>query len=145
MQAWECACLPKKFIHKEHVKLLLQTDPLELRKEFDSIFNYIVASARVQIIKERPLTAQKMLWTLVKFLKFANQIIENHKIVNFKDVAEDYKQIVNGQISNDEEIIQIFEDRLREPLALFKKYTDGMLKASKIKKMLEKLEADKKK
>ena len=35
LQAWECACLPKKFIHKEHVKLLLSTNPVQLRKDFD--------------------------------------------------------------------------------------------------------------
>ena len=138
MIAWECACLPKKFIHKEHVKLLLQTNPLQLRKEFDEMYKYDYASAQVHILKDAPITGQKELWKLVKYLKFANQIIENHKIVNFKDVAEDYKQIVNGQIYGWDEIIEVFSDRLKGPLELFKKYTDGILKADKIKKFLQK-------
>lgn len=138
MIAWECACLPKKFIHKEHVKLLLQTNPLQLRKEFDEMYKYDYASAQAYILKDAPITGQKELWKLVKYLKFANQIIENHKIVNFKDVAEDYKQIVNGQIYGWDEIVEVFSDRIESPLELFKKYTDGILKADKIKKFLQK-------
>lgn len=138
MLAWICACLPKKYVIKEHVKLLLQTNPLQLRKEFDSIIDYKLASAGAYIIKDAPLTGQKILWEIIRYLKFANQIIENHKIVNFKDVAEDYKIIVNGQISTKEEILKVFNERLVEPLKLFKKYTDGVLKASKIKKILQK-------
>lgn len=137
MIAWECACLPKKYIIKEHVKLLLQTNPLQLRKEFDSIYDYVVASAKAHILKGNSLTGQKQLWELVKYLKFANQIIENHKIVNFKEVAEDYRQIVNGQVSDVETIMNAFNERLFGPLQLFKKYTDSILKASKIKKIIQ--------
>lgn len=137
MIAWECVCLPKKYVIKEHVKLLLQTNPLQLRKEFDNIYDYVVASAKAHILKGNSLTGQKQLWELVKYLKFANQIIENHKIVNFKEVAEDYRQIVNGQVSDVETIMNAFNERLFGPLQLFKKYTDGILKASKIKKIIQ--------
>lgn len=137
MIAWECACLPKKYVIKEHVKLLLQTNPLQLRKEFDETYKYTFASAQANILKDKPITGQKGLWTIIKYLKFANQIIENHKIVNFKDVAEDYRQIVNGQISDFDAIMDTFNERLNVPLQLFKKYTDGPLKASKIKKILQ--------
>lgn len=136
MLAWECACLPKKFVHKEHVKLLLQTNPLQLRKEYDELYKYNYAKAQTYILKDCPLTGQKILWDIVKYLKFANQIIENHKIVNFKDVAEDYKQIVSGQIFGWDEISDIFFERLQYPLKLFKDYTDGILKQEKIKKFL---------
>ena len=37
--AWECACLPKKFIHKEHVKLMMSTNPLQLRKDYEEHLN----------------------------------------------------------------------------------------------------------
>ena len=37
MLAWICACLNKKFIHKEAVKLLMSTNPLQLRKEYDRL------------------------------------------------------------------------------------------------------------
>ena len=36
MEAWECACLNKKFILKEHVKLMLVTNPLQLRKHYEA-------------------------------------------------------------------------------------------------------------
>lgn len=137
MIAWECACLPKKYVIKEHVKLLLQTNPLQLRKEFDSIYAYVVASAKAHILKGNSLTGQKQLWELVKYLKFANQIIENHKIVNFKEVAEDYRQIVNGLTDDLDVIMNTFNEKLYTPLTLFKKYTDGPLKASKIKKIIQ--------
>jgi len=137
MIAWECACLPKKYVLKEHVKLLLQTNPLQLRKEFDSIYDYVIASAKAHILKGNSLTGQKQLWELVKYLKFANQIIENHKIVNFKEVAEDYRQIVNGLTDDLETIMDTFNEKLYYPLQLFKKYTDGPLKASKIKKIVQ--------
>ena len=137
MLAWECACLPKKFIHKEHVKLLLQTNPLQLRKEYDELYKYDYAKAQTYILKDYPLSGQKTLWELVKYLKFANQIIENHKIVNFKEVAEDYRQIVNGQIFGWDEISDVFFERLQSPLKRFKEYTDGMLRQEKLKKFLE--------
>ena len=33
---WICACIDKKYILKEHVKLLMTTNPLQLRKCFDT-------------------------------------------------------------------------------------------------------------
>ena len=41
IEAWECACLNKKFIIKEHVKLLMKTDPLGLRKQIVKMDNLI--------------------------------------------------------------------------------------------------------
>lgn len=38
MYAWECACLNRKFIYKEHVKLLLTTDLIKLRDGFDKVY-----------------------------------------------------------------------------------------------------------
>ena len=39
IRCWECACMNKKFIIKEHVKLMMSTNPLNLRKEIDVILN----------------------------------------------------------------------------------------------------------
>ena len=45
LEAWKCACLNRKYIIKEHVKLLVKTDPLKLRKIIDNkkFANYCVA------------------------------------------------------------------------------------------------------
>ena len=84
IQAWECACLKPKFILKEHVKLLLKTDTIQLIKN---------------IIKQVPMLVQysvnsKRSWDFIKDLLFTQQIIDNHKIVNFKE-ANNYRETLN--------------------------------------------------
>lgn len=111
IKAWECACLPKKYIIKEYVKLLLSTNPLQLRLNFD---------LKYKLYNENKLD----LFELVKTLKFSNQIIENHKIVNFGEIGLIYPKCSTGLDWN--------EDLLR-----FKKYTDSILKSYKIKKLIE--------
>jgi len=135
--AWECACLPKKFIHKEYVKLLLKTDPLKLRKIYEVEKKICLFGYDEYLEADAIISAQKELFYLFKLVKLSNQIIENHKIVNFKEAAEDYRQIVNGQVSDIETITNAFNERLFGPLQLFKKYTDSILKASKIKKIIQ--------
>lgn len=137
MLAWECACLNKKFIHKEHVKLLVQTNPVQLRKDYDAEQNQLIESASELIKAGNTLTGQKMLWYLVKYVMFANQIIENHKIVKFKEPLDSYKKIVNGQISDLDTILQTFKEELYPHLERFKKYTDEPLRLSKIKKIIQ--------
>ncbi len=131
--AWECACLPKKYIHKEHVKLLLQTNPLALRQNYEECYNDFLREAIFYINRGDTLTGQKCLWKIVKYVQFANQIIENHKIINFKEVLKPYKQIVDGQVSDPSIIMEIFKKELFPHLERFKKYTDGMLAKSKLK------------
>lgn len=85
IQAWECACLNKKFIIKEHVKLLLKTDTIQLIKN---------------IIKQVPMLVQysvnpKRSWDFIKDLLFTQQIIDNHKIVNFKE-ANNYRETLES-------------------------------------------------
>ena len=135
MLAWECACLPKKYIHKEYVKLLLLTNPLQLRKDFDYNYKTKLSIAIKCIESKNTLTAQRILWDIVKQAKFSNQIIENHKIVNFKTVQDDYKHIVDGQITEKDEILRIFGERLTKPRQLLKNYTDKALQYSKIAKI----------
>lgn len=64
---------------------------------------------------------------------FSNQIIENHKIINFKEPADSYRHIVNGQVSDLSTIIGTFESEIYPHLERFKKYTDEMLAKSKLK------------
>lgn len=131
--AWICACLPKKYIYKEHVKLLLQTDPLALRQNYEECYNDFLREAIFYINRGDTLTGQKCLWKIVKYVQFANQIIENHKIINFKEVLKPYKQIVDGQVSDPSLIMETFKKELFPHLERFKKYTDGMLAKSKLK------------
>lgn len=133
MLGWECACLPKKFIHKEYVKLLLQTNPLQLRKSYEHE-NQLCRNRYKELLKQGAIiSAQQELFNLFKLVKFSNQIIENHKIVNFKCLAEDYRNIVTAS----EYDLNKFDDYLNDELIIFKKYTDDLLRRDKIKKIIQ--------
>lgn len=78
---WECACLNKKYVIKEHVKLVMTTNPLQLRNSL--ILKYNKCYYDTQKDLENAIC-------FIKDIRFAIQIINNHKIVNFKEAAKDY-------------------------------------------------------
>lgn len=131
--AWECACLPKRFVHKEHVKLLMQTNPLELRKTYEAEKHACLLRYNSFLEQNAIISAQQELFNLFKLIKFSNQIIENHKIVNFKSLASDYRNIVTGELYD----LNWFNNYILEELELFKKYTDDVLRKDKIKKIIK--------
>jgi len=65
---WICACLNKKYIYKEAVKLLMKYDPVVLRKEAGQMLNANNMFSRVKLLH----------------LRLLSQIILNYKIVNYK-------------------------------------------------------------
>ena len=85
--AWECACLNKKFIKKEHVKLILKTDLIKIIK--DLMMRRLELGNRV--------LDPKFIWYFVKDVLFAQQIIENHKIVDFKEANKYWNDIKNTE------------------------------------------------
>lgn len=86
--AWECACLNKKFIKKEYVKLILKTDLIKLIKDLmirkSAIINYIADS--------------KIVWYFIKDILFTQQIIDFHKITDFKEANKYYQDIVDSDV-----------------------------------------------
>ena len=120
IEAWECACMNKKFIIKEHVKLLMKTDPLNLRKQITKMHNDINENSD-----------PKDMWKVVAYCKFANQIIENHKIVNFKEANSERIVILKGDYN-------IYKAALYKPFEQLKKSTDGMLKKELQSKIVQK-------
>ena len=66
---------------------------------------------------------------LVKNIRFAIQIIQNHKIVNFKESAKDYNNLIHCESNT--EIYNYIESIYNE----LKSLTDGILK----KEILDKL------
>lgn len=117
IDCWECACLPKKFVHKEHVKLLMHTDPLKLRLQID------------QLLKDPTLKN----YSILKKIKFAIQIIENHKIVNFKDGNGECKLIKS---SNPD--LSAFINLITPSYNILKKLTNGILEKSKYERLVQK-------
>ena len=129
---WICACIDKKYILKEYVKLLMTTNPLQLRKCFDT--------TKVQILSnlgETESSKQFNLWKIILFARFCNQIIENHKIVNFKNSANDYQEL--RKYTDDNELLNAFNALITPEINLLYKSTDGLLKREKIAKIQQKI------
>lgn len=129
---WICACIDKKYILKEYVKLLMTTNPLQLRKCFDTTKNQILSN-----LGETELSKQFNLWKIILFARFCNQIIENHKIVNFQNSASDYQEL--RKYNNFDELLNIFNVLITPELNLLYKSTDELLKQEKITKLQQKI------
>ena len=117
---WECACLNKKYIIKEEVKLLMKTNPLQLRRAID---------LQLADYKNKGLFNINEAWEIIKNIKFSIQIIENHKIVNFKEAQNDYYNLLGF------ESIDEVENYINQSYIQLKKLTDGMIKQEILKKL----------
>jgi hypothetical protein len=115
---WECACLNKKYVIKEYVKLLMTTNPIQLRKDIDSEHNLFHLCSNPGSVAKK----------LIRDIKFSIQIILNHKIVNYKDGLGDFYVI--DSFETPEECYQYVD----EVYAELKSLTDGMLKQEILKK-----------
>lgn len=117
---WECACLNKKYVIKEHVKLLMKTNPLQLKKTIRTQRLSNEAYSDINILRY---------WELIKNIKFAIQIIENHKIVNFKEAKNDYFNLLKC------ESIEELTEYVNKSYQILKDLTDGMLLQERIKEI----------
>lgn len=82
----------------------MTTNPLQLRKDVDKDFN------------------TKPFDELIRAIRFSIQIIENHKIVNYKDGLDDIIAINNAE--SEEEVDKIID----KSYSVLKSLTDGMIK-----------------
>ena len=117
---WECACLNKKYVIKEHVKLLMKTNPLQLKKTIRTQRLSNETYSDINILRD---------WELIKNIKFAIQIIENHKIVNFKEAKNDYFNLLKC------ESIEEISEYINKSYQILKDLTDGMLLQERIKEI----------
>ena len=113
---WKCACLPKKYIIKEYVKVLIYSNPIQLRKDFDNFLEICHNDLNIESCRE-----------LLIFVKLANQIIDNHKIINFKIIKKDYEILKNAESLHKE-----FYNLLEEPYNELKNKTDELILNKKI-------------
>ena len=127
---WICACIDKKYILKEYIKLLMTINPLQLRKCFDTTKNQILSNIEEVELK------QFNLWKIILFARFCNQIIENHKIVNFRNSANDYQEL--RKYNNFDDLLNVFNTLITPELNLLYKSTDELLKQEKIAKLQQK-------
>ena len=96
----------------------MHTDPLKLRLQID------------QLLKD---PTPKNYCSILKKIKFAIQIIENHKIVNFKDGNGECKLIksLNPDLS-------AFINLITPSYNILKKLTNGILEKSKYERLVQK-------
>ena len=118
---WICACINKKYIIKEYVKLLMSTNPLQLRKCFDLTKDRILSNIEEVELKHFNL------WKIILFARLCNQIIENH----------DYQELKKYDDLDD--LLNAFNILLASELDLLYKTTDGLLKQEKITKLQQKI------
>ena len=110
----------------------MTTNPLQLRKCFDTIKTQILLN-----LGETELSKQFNLWKIILFARFCNQIIENHKIVNFRNSANDYQEL--RKYTDDNELLNAFNALITSEINLLYKSTDGLLKREKIAKIQQKI------
>lgn len=118
LEAWKCACLNRKYIIKEYVKLLVKTDPLKLRKIIDN---------KKSLISED----KDSLINIIIDIKLANQIIDNHKIVNYCVAKDEYYNIMKS-----DNYLDIFREYFNKYYKELCSKTDEILKSEKIKNHL---------
>lgn len=120
---WICACLNKKYIIKEYIKLLMATDLYQLRKNIDNEYKLLHKSNSEDIN-----VLKKTYWTYIRNIILTNQIIENHKIVNYVDIRKSYKNIVdNVNIKNIDDLQLFWIEYYIPEYNILKKHTDGAL------------------
>lgn len=94
----------------------MHSNPIQLRKDFDSFLEICHNDLDIETCKE-----------LLVFVKFINQIIDNHKIINYKIIKSDYKNLCNAKHLYDE-----FYNLLKKPYDELRKKTDELIKKQKI-------------
>lgn len=133
LDAWECACLDKKFIYKEHVKLMMTADFYKLREWFDASYKANIERYKFLVLNNREKEARKVLWYIIKDVILINQILVNHKIVNFKAANGAYNILMNTK----ENPFEVFEVQFQEPFKYLKSATNGIKKQKKLTKFIE--------
>lgn len=109
----------------------MNTNPLQLRKCFDITKAQILSN-----LGDTELSKQFNLWKIILFARFCNQIIENHKIINFRNSANDYQEL--KKYNNLDDLLNTFNILLAPELDILYKTTDGLLKQEKLTKLQQK-------
>lgn len=129
----ECSCLDKKFIFKEHVKLTITSDIVKLAQGFRAMLDPTVILASAELQNGDFTKGRLRLFNALKEARFSNQIIDNHRIINYKEVKEDYFALFRAE-DNFESIMEAFLEQSKKSIESFLKRTEKAFKNAKIKK-----------
>lgn len=88
--AWILVCLNRKYVIKEHVKIILNYDLLKLRKSIDKEMTFF----KTFLDNNADIEDYKTVYLkLYKYITLANQVIENHKITNYRILGSGLNKI----------------------------------------------------
>lgn len=91
----------------------MHSNPLQLRKDIDKLYNENVTTSDINYNKY---------FSIIRAIRFTLQILDNHKILNYKDGLDDCNKIMKAEeMSEIMEIINNNYDQIRE-------LTDGVIK-----------------
>ena len=131
---WQCSCLNRKFIIKEHVKLVLSTDALKLRQNFKAMLDPYFLVAMSKISNGNFVEGKLKLLDILKEAEFSNQILDFHKIINYGIIKSYYDQLMETE-NDEEKIISKFMELQAGTVSLLIKRTDSLVQNSKLKKI----------
>lgn len=125
---WICSCLDRKHIIKEHVKLMIPIDILRLRRNIIEQLKY----SDYQAYPDLDDCLSEMIMDIIG-LNLTNQIIENHKIINFKSPLRDYRSLIScdGYYPT----LNKYKEIVEKHLSILHKNTDDLYKQNLIKKL----------
>lgn len=137
IEAWECSCLPKKFIYKEYIKLPITVNSLYIREKCELESKLGEVTAKKHFLRCNYYEGKKVLWAIIKTYAFANQIIENHKITDFKEVNDIYNKLVLNDSIDGDLIFKYYFDFLQPYKEKLEILTNDVLRRSKLKKIIQ--------
>lgn len=105
----------------------METNPLKLRLNFDIVKKNLESEANVFFGRNDYKNAKKCYWHIIKEAMFTNQILENHKIVNFRE-PEPYFNILMESENDNNNINNLYHQLLDKHFNLLGKVTDGIKK-----------------
>ena len=132
--AWQCSCLNRKFVIKEHVKLTLSVDATKLRKNFNAMYDPYVIFAMSEISNGNFTNGRLKLLEILKEGDFSNQVIDFHKIINFSVIKSYYNELMKTE-DNEEAIFKKFVELQSKSVSNFIKRTDPLVRSNKLKKI----------
>ena len=127
---WICSCLDRKYIVKEHVKLMIPFDALKLRRNTLIQLRY----SDYQHYPELEDCLSEMTSDIIT-LNLVNQILENHKIVNFKSPLKEYNSLL--KCKDYYSTLTKYKEIINKELEYLHKSTDDLYKQDLIKKHTE--------
>ena len=123
--SWICSCLDKKFVIKEHVKLLGMRNDLKIRQNMERMISENLPNITNLVNDGRDDEARYLAYTLLLYLHLSHQILDFNKIVNFKDtkITWDYLSVSSGK-----DIIDTCMFMLKRSLTRLKNRTANLIK-----------------